>query len=444
MKNRKITNNLKHNGLENLMNSFLGDRILRGSNYDYGRHDLYTCQRELLTQGYASDGIIRKIVDVMTDDALEGTPKISSGQLSIEDIDRLNEYIVENDLMETLKTFFKLNRLYGGSGLIIDLLGQDLDSPLRIEGLRRGDEVRFYAVDRWELSSEGRNEADQLNNGYSWGDYYYYGQRINQDRIITLRGRNAPLPIRQRLQGWGLSVCEPLMEPYEAYKIGVKILYELMSKAKIDVMKINGYSNFMTSGQEDRIYGTVSAMARIKNFKSTLLLDREDDYQQKQLNLTGMAKVLRELKLEVCAATDYPVSSLWGIQSGGFSSGTDDILKYNRKVLSEERPKCIVYVKKVLKIICKILFDFIPQDLEVEFDELTLFSQEQIEQKKQNEFARLKTLYDSKLLTSQELGELLEELQKETIALKGNYIIGKFSARLSKIIEKAGGVYSRR
>jgi phage-related protein (TIGR01555 family) len=385
-----------------------------------GRYSLFSLDRELLTQSYGSDGIFRTIVNTQILDALRGQPRISSSQLSPENIELLDDYLLENDILETVSQFFILNNLYGGSGLLIDVLGQRFEDFFSLSSLKQGDRVKFYALDRWELASN--LSGDQTRNNLSWGDYYYYGDRVNPARVMILRGIYAPVTLRQRLQGWGLSIVEPLVAPSNAYHLGVKVLYELLSEAKIDVMKISGLNNSLAAGQDGAVINRVALAGELKNFKSTLALDSEDDYQQKQLNLSGLPDLIRELKYEISSAVDMPVSKIWGIQASGFSSGNEDILKYNARVLSEVRPRCIRYLKKVLKIICKILFGIVPRDLEIEFDELTLLTQEQTELKKQNEFLRLKSLYDSSLLTSGELGELLSRegiLRGDTAMLRG-------------------------
>jgi phage-related protein (TIGR01555 family) len=239
---------------------------------------------------------------------------------------------------------------------------------------------------------------------------------------VTLKGEFVPFLIRQRLQGWGLSKTERLIEPLRAYRNGVNVLYELLSEAKIDVMSIKDLNTTLASGQDDLIYKRIQCASDIKNYKSTLVIDQDDKYEQKQLTLGGLSEILRELKYEISSAVDLPLSKIFGIQASGFNSGNEDILKYNAKVMTETRPKCILQLKRVLRIICKILFDFVPTDLNVKFEELTLMTQEQIELKKQNEFMRLKDLHVMKFLQTQELAEELKSkniLERDTAALRG-------------------------
>jgi phage-related protein (TIGR01555 family) len=410
------------NGLSNVVNNFTKGNEINSfrTMYSNERISLYTLQRDLLTNNFTNDGVFRAIIETPIRDAMNGKPKITSNQLSSEDIDVLNDYIDENDITEILTQFFVLNNLYGGSGLIIDALGQNMDSFLNVDNLKKGDIVKFFPVDRWELSNSNAKTSDRIT--FSWGDYYYYGHKINPDRLLILEGQFAPMLIRQQLQGWGLSIAEPLVAPSNAYKTGINVLYELMSEAKIDVFKINGFNNALQNGQDEVIIDRISLANMIKNYKSALTMDKDDDYTSKQMSFSGLSDLIRELKYEICSAVQMPATKVWGLQTQGLSSDNQDILKYNDKILNVVRPRCILYYKKILKIICKTLFDFIPNDLNIEFRELTLLSQEQIEQKKQNEFMRLKALCDSKLMTSQELAQALDEkeiLHMDTKMLRG-------------------------
>jgi phage-related protein (TIGR01555 family) len=400
-----------NNGLATLLQNFTG-RIRSIDSiqnlYGWERYELFTLQRNLLTQRYATDGIFRNIMTMEVNDALRSTPKISSKQLSLDDIAILEEYISENEIIDTLKHFFIFNNLYGGSGLIIDVLGHNFEDFFSANMLKKGDRVKFYAVDRWELSSNTLNDADQTLASQHWGEYYYYGRKINPDRILTLKGIAAPSYLGLELQGWGLSLAEPLVTPSSLYETGIRVLYELLSEAKIDVMHLDGLNQILSSSRAKQMEDRLMLVADLKNVTSMLALDSKDNFEQKQISFAGVADVIRELKYEICSAVDLPVSKIWGVQASGFSSGNEDIIKYNAKVMSDLRPRCILMLKKVLKIICGSLFGFAPLDLSIELDDLTLLTQEQIELKKQNEFLRLKTLYDSRLLSSQELGQALD------------------------------------
>ncbi|MDR0723902.1 MAG: DUF1073 domain-containing protein [Endomicrobium sp.] len=407
----------RENGLKNVANNFINNANSVHSlaaQYDFARFELYTLQRMLLTQNYATNGIFRKIIDTKINDALRGQAVIKSTQLSEDDIDELNDYLQRHNIVEIVKQTHYLNRLYGGAGIIIEVVGDKFEDELFIRNIKKGTQINFYAVDRWEIPTTLTMVNDQIDNKYYLADseyFYYYGHKIHASRIILLKGIYSPMLVRQRLQGWGLSIVEPLIEPTNSYNLGVKVLYELLSESKIDIVKLDGLNDYLINN-ETFVYDKITLLSQIKNYKSVLGLDSKDDFATKQINFSGIPDLIRELKYEICANTDdYPLSKIWGVQSSGFSSGQDDLIKYNASVMSETRPKCISTFKQVLKIISKALFGFIPNDYDVEFDELTLFNQEQIEIKKQNEFVRLKTLYDSKLLTSGELGRQLESKQ---------------------------------
>ena len=64
---------------------------------------------------------------------------------------------------------------------------------------------------------------------------------------------------------------------------------------------------------------------------------------------------------------------------------------------------------KVLKIECQTLFGFIPDDLSFEFQPLLIQTETEIQEGKDKEFARIKLMYDSKLLTKKEFFDALKQ-----------------------------------
>lgn len=385
------------------------------------RIELFTLRQDALNERYSSDGMFRTIVDQPVLDAFRGDLTIKTTQLDNDEIEELQFYLKENDILETIKQFFIWDRLFGGAGLIVDVEGQKLSEPFRIKNIQYDQRIKFYAVDRWELTNNPATQANQIQNAITpWGDFNYYGEPINPDRIILLKGKEAPSLVRQRLQGWGLSAVEPLIAPLNAYDKTKNLIYELMDEAKIDVWKLQGLNDSAMSKQDDDIVRRVEIANMTKNYTSSVVLDQEDEFIQKQLQLTGVADILQQQRLDICVAIKMPLTKVFGLSASGFNSGEDDIENYNSWVESELRSKIYNVLQKVISMVCKSLFDVIPTDLDLSFPELKTPKLQELEAKRLNDFKVGMDLYTNKFLTSKELADYLDEKELLTMDTKAS------------------------
>jgi len=106
--------------------------------------------RTTLTYAYTTHGIIQTLIDQPIEDALRGGIIIKSGELDADNIQDLQNYIKENDILEEIKDLGKWSRLYGGGGMVVNTIGKS-DKPLNIDAINENTPLSFEAADLWEL-----------------------------------------------------------------------------------------------------------------------------------------------------------------------------------------------------------------------------------------------------------------------------------------------------
>jgi phage-related protein (TIGR01555 family) len=183
----------------------------------------------------------------------------------------------------------------------------------------------------------------------------------------------------------------------------------LLDEAKIDVLKINQLSTtLMSNGGTSLIKKRVDIAAQNKNYKSMLVMDSQDDYQQKQLQMSGLADFNREIRIMVCAYLKIPECKVWGIGANGFSSGQDMLENYNTRIDSEIRPKMEKMIKWVVDLRCWQLFGREVPDLTIKWSPLRVLTgldeQNQISQTFNNVFG----MVDRGLMKPSEAMEFLK------------------------------------
>lgn len=363
--------------------------------------------RQLLSQMYAEHGIVQTLVDQPVDDAYRAGFEIKSGQLSADDIQKLQIFEQRNRVVANVMQGRKWARLFGGGGVLI-ITDQDPATPLNMKAIRENTPLEFRSVDMWELYYSQQNVQGSLEPGealgVNLGEFYdYYGKKVHRTRVYRIEGKEPPSFIRPRLRGWGMSELERLVRSLNQYLKNQDVVFELLDEAKIDVFKIGGFNAAMltaegTAGVARRIQGA----NMIKNYINALTMDKSDEYEQKQITFAGLGEILLQIRQGIAADVKMPMTKLFGISAAGFSSGEDDIENYNSMLEGEIRAKDKFMVVDVLQICCQKLFGQTIDDLEIDFNPLRILNAKEEEEVKNSQFNRVMGAYQSGLVGSEE------------------------------------------
>lgn len=414
------------NSMATLVQSAIGQTNLTSFN-PIVQNNIYaplTINWTMLTYMYKTHGVIQTAIDVPVLDALRGGLDIQSDELDGKDIKILTDFMEEAGDLDVIGEAATWARLYGGAAIVLNT-AQDGTIPLNP---KRIPKLEIYAVNRWELGCGtlidpkaapmgNPNAAPKVSEFYD-----FYGVKLHNSRVLTISGKAAPYIVRWQLQGWGMSEVERMVEDFNAYIKTKNVLYELLNEAKMDVFRFAGLrNNLATAAGTALVQKRVEMANKMKNFQNAMILDKDDEYDQKQLTFSGLAEVMKENRIGIASALRIPLTKLFGISAAGFSSGEDDIENYNAMVESEVRQKLRPLIRKVLKLRMVQLFGA-EYDFEFMYKPLRVMSAKEDEEIKTSKHNRYLADYDRNLLTSEELGQIEKKenlVPIETAAAKG-------------------------
>ncbi|MDE2019626.1 MAG: DUF1073 domain-containing protein [Patescibacteria group bacterium] len=379
----------------------------------------------ILIYAYKTHGIIQTLVDQPVLDAFRGGLEIRSSELSEKEIGILQDVMERKGVLDVIIEAFTWARLFGGAAII---LSDDtpMDSPLDYKALARQGRrvVDFYAANRWELGSAWRTAKQ----------YQVYGKIVDGSKVMTIMGKQAPYILRWQLAGWGMSELERVVPDFNQYIRVKNVIYELLYEAKVDVYKFQDFANQMLSSDaENRTNNRLAMMNQFKTYNSALLLDREDEFEQKQLRFNGLAEIYRESRLEMAAALRMPMTKIFGIAASGFNSGEADIENYNSMITSEVRRPARPVIRRVLEVLCASLFGR-RVDIDFDFMPLRILGAVDEEAVKTSKLARLLNLFDRGIISDKELKDLAH---KERLFGSGIQSVGPKNSDLVKKLDLA-------
>lgn len=372
------------------------------------RYSALTLNRMLLTEMIQEHSLLRRFVRQPVEDAYRGGITVRCDELSADEIAKLSQSMEENQDLQVLIEARMWTEVFGGGGIIVNA-GQEFDKEFKLDMIQQGRPLEFYAVDRWELSTTtSGNVLDQTKDFLGDVPYLYYGHRLHKSAVLRMMGERAPSMIRGQFSGWGVSRLEGIVRSWNQYLKNQEVMYELTDEMKVDVFRMEGFNETLASADgAQKAAQRVQLAAELKNYKSALVMDKDDEYEQKNLSLSGMAEAIQENRKGIAADLGTPMTKLFGLSAAGFNSGEDDLETWNAKVESEVRAKDRNILLFIIKARCQQLFGYIPETISFEFKSLRVLSQEQEENIKNAKFDRIMRLAESKLIPEQKVIELL-------------------------------------
>ena len=277
-----------------------------------------------------TNGIPRRYVDCIADEILRHQPSIALGGDAAADnadlLTRFNQFLQATQFHFALAEVIKLQRLYGGAGLVllIDDGGQP-DEPVEMGRIRA---VRGYVpLSRHELIPEDFSITD-----YSRPSHYrittsqritpnqtsgYVNIRVHHTRVARFDGLYLPWNLRSRNTGWGQSVLQLVWNAFKRYETAMSGLESMTSDSDVFVHKIPGLFNRIAAGNESDLRKRLEANNLSRSVYGGMVVDVEEEISFINRALSNIATATDPFIKDLQAATGWPASILMGDSPGG-------------------------------------------------------------------------------------------------------------------------------
>lgn len=278
-----------------------------------------------LFSAYENSWLAAAIVDYPAEDA---TRKWRQWRAKADQITKIEQLEAKLGLKEKTQEAMIAARLYGGAAIFINTADEDQSAPLKA-----GTEVISLVV----LSSNTlrqEEKVDDVNSPYyGMAEYYVINTktkgsyRIHASRLAVFYGSKLPADSAQfagNFQSWGASVLQSTMDAIHNNDSTMANVASLVFEAKVDVFKFAGFAEMLAnSANDEAVYRRLMAQAAMKGINGSVVIDAEDDYQQKSASFASLADVIKEFKEAAAGAARIPMTRLFGRSSAGLSGSGD-------------------------------------------------------------------------------------------------------------------------
>lgn len=256
-------------------------------------------------------------------------------------------------------------RLYGGAGILM-LTGQDLSKPLDVNRIRKGDLKRLIVLDRWDMQVGTLNTWNVLASNYLLPEFYTLvggAQQIHWSHFARFEGAKLPRRQKQMTQGWGDSYLRKCIEDVMDCVAAKNGIAELMQEANIDVIKREGLSDELASGEEAQVRKRYELFSMMKSVINMALLDGDETLDRQTLSLGGVAPIIEQLMTWISGAADIPVTRLFGTSAKGMNAtGEGDMRNYYDSLRSKQLTQVDPGMRTLDEVLVRSALGYWPDD----------------------------------------------------------------------------------
>jgi len=309
--------------------------------------------QEWIDELYEHDSVAGRIIDRPSHDSVRAGFTVSIGDQDNrrnradpfkKELDRLN-------VSQKLREGIRLARLTGGAGLLVvtedpNPLHEPVDQSA-IFGIKA-----IHAFDATELTPcETYTNIEHKDFGYPsmydltpkrpvYGGGIINPSKVHASRILRYEGRPVR-PVRtEQYNGWAQPVIEAVWDALKHLSTCVQSIASATHEFKFGILKIAGFDKLLVNSEgepsKDRLKNRLEAIMLAKSLIHAIVLDAEfEDYELRQIDFKGITEAFGVFQQMLAAATDMPLSLIFGQSPQGFSNndetGRDN---YNDKVSS--------------------------------------------------------------------------------------------------------------
>lgn len=364
-----------------------------------------------LEAAYQSNWVARQIVDIPADDMTREWRDIKCD--GADAIRAAEDYL---GLPQLTNEALSWSRLYGGAAILM-LTNQDLEQPLDLNKVKKGDLDRLIVFDRYEMFPESFNTFNPLAENFMMPEFYniYQGnQRIHWTHFARFMG--AKLPRRQKLVtlGWGdseLRKCISDLKDTIAAKDGIA---ELMQEANVDVISREGLTNALGTDQEPRIIDRYRLFAQGKSIVRLALLDKDEETLDRMtLNLSGVAPVLETLMVWIAGAAQIPYTRFFSVSATGLNAtGEGDLKNYYDSIRSQQNSKLDRPIAVIDQVMVRSALGYMPDDYNYDWRRLSQPNRKEEAEASRIEAERDVILLDAGVITRSQVMRRLESAEE--------------------------------
>lgn len=285
---------------------------------------------------FTYNGIARKIIKAPADEAVRAGFELRDGTTPLLQDADIQSVLEDLRVQEVFSAALAWDRLYGGAAILMLVNdGGTLEDPLNEEQIKAVEGLEVFEPPEIQVH-ESYYYDDPYNPNYGKPEFYtligYNGNSflVHESRLLVFKGGIIPTQKRRMRDGWGGKVLDELRENLLQYSAGNSLALMALSRMSQGILKLDGLTNNLENEETEKfVQARLQLIDMVRHLMNTIAIDKEDDYDLKNMSLAGVKEIIEQFETALSAASDIPVTVLFGRSPGGLNStGKADMENY--------------------------------------------------------------------------------------------------------------------
>ncbi len=283
-----------------------------------------TCDE--ISSAYRANWLVKKAINAPAQDMVR---EWRDWQAENADIEKLEAEEKRLRVREHILQGLVYGRM-GGGIVLIGLENQDPAMPAQ-----PGRVMYLKALSRWSVTLGGE-DTDPASP--TFGQPLYFGitgnsgtVQVHPSRVLVFTGEPVPRTPQISWQDsfWGDSALDAIDDAVQNATTASDGFASLIDEAKVDVFRFDGLIEQLAVGAEGEaaLTARINTMTGAKSTHRAVILDKNDEWEQRQINWSGMPEIIRAYYALVAGAADIPATRLLGKSPDGMNATGDGDLK---------------------------------------------------------------------------------------------------------------------
>lgn len=389
----------------------LGDPMrdkLAGASYG-----MLSLNRLELANIYRSNWIGRKIVHIPAEDSIRKGRDWQAEQDQIELIEGEEKRL---GFWKKLHEVQVKARLWGGAALYLGTGDNNIGEPLDVERIKKGG-LRYLTVLSLSELAAGPIEQDVLSEFYGRPAYYQVlgaadFLQVHPSRFAIFIGNpHADPNLAVENHGWGDSVLQAVYTAMKNADGTAANIASLVFEANVDIFKVPEFMSQLAAPGGDyqgRLLQRFQLAALAKGINRALILDKEEEYDRKQVTFTTLPEVMQSFLQMVSGAADIPVTRFLGQSPAGMSAtGESDMKNYHDRISSMQSLEITPAIHRLDECLIRSALGSRPPEVFYTWSPLQQMSEKELAEIGKMNAETANTLMTAGLFTAEELRKVV-------------------------------------
>lgn len=352
------------------MDSWINSQTGQGTSRDKSRYTFFskpsniTRDRVLLSGLYSGNDLVRKIIDVYSEDMtrewLEVKIQDEDGNSKKEAVD-INMMLDRMNIQSLTADALTWAKLYGGALMILSINdGNPPDEPLNMDSIKSVDWVKV--VDRWSVSvAHTYNVDDDVTDNMIGKPRLYMitdgsvEKFIHESRVIRFDGVRSTYEKWKTNGRWNDSLIESIYDNLRDFDSGLKSVIVSMQDFSQAVYKIKNLAQLLKSDRDGVVLKRLSQLDQCRSNYRAIPIDAEhEDFSQVANGVLGLPDLIDRAMMRVSAGVDIPLTRLFGRSPAGMSStGKSDEDNFLKKIRGMQMAELLPRMRRLVEIMMR-------------------------------------------------------------------------------------------